>query len=97
MTKCWKCGKEIDSEIYRNSECPSCGADLHVCRGCGFYSPGSHNSCRESQADSVGDKERSNFCDWFRPGSAAESAGDGIRRKNALDAFNSLFGGGICL
>jgi len=27
-----------------------------------------NNQCRESSADRVVDKERSNFCDWFKPG-----------------------------
>ena len=64
---CWKCRKEISIEKpVRGDECPLCHADLHACRGCDFYESGAHNDCRESSAEFVGDKERSNFCDYFR-------------------------------
>jgi len=64
---CWKCKKEISLEkIARSDECSFCHADLHVCRMCDFYESGAHNDCRESSADMVTDKERSNFCDYFR-------------------------------
>ena len=55
---CWKCGKEIDVsvKIYRDSEC-SCGADLHSCKNCKFYSPNSHYECKETIEDFVSDKE----------------------------------------
>ena len=64
---CWKCGKEnnIDS-VFRNTECSSCHADLHCCKGCKFYAPGSHYDCRESVDSLVSDKEKANFCDFFQ-------------------------------
>ena len=64
---CWKCRKEISIEKpVRGDECPFCHADLHVCKACEFYESGAHNDCRESSADMVSDKERANFCDYFR-------------------------------
>lgn len=64
---CWKCKKEISIEKpVRGDECPLCHADLHVCKACDFYESGAHNDCRESSAEYVTDKERSNFCDYFR-------------------------------
>lgn len=63
---CWKCRKEITVEqIFRNTECPLCHADLHVCKGCKFFVPGNHFECRENITDPVTDKEKSNFCDYF--------------------------------
>ena len=102
---CWKCRKEIDIEKpARGDECPLCHADLHVCRACEFYESGAHNDCRESSAERVTDKERANFCDYFRI--SAKSGHDpsvmlgldpGISPKTkskadaARDAFNALF------
>jgi len=64
---CWKCGKEIDvSQVYRNTECSACHVDLHVCKGCDFYAPGNHFDCRETVDQLISDKEKSNFCDYFR-------------------------------
>ncbi len=96
---CWKCGKETNIEKpVRGDECPLCHADLHVCKACGFYESGAHNDCRESSAEFVTDKERGNFCDYFRASqslSGVEGA-KGVMPGNdkaaaARDAFNALF------
>lgn len=92
---CWKCKKEIKIEsIHRNSECPECHADLHCCRGCKFYAPGSHYDCKETVDELVTDKDRSNFCDWFSTAAISEGSGGGgtDKAKAARDAFNALFG-----
>ena len=93
---CWKCRKEINIEKpVRGDECPLCHADLHVCKACEFYESGAHNDCRETSADFVSDKERGNFCDYFRASTKiAAGGGDGGKSKAdaAKDAFNALFG-----
>ncbi|HVN96043.1 MAG TPA: hypothetical protein VMT62_06410 [Syntrophorhabdaceae bacterium] len=67
MKKCYKCKAEIESEkISFREECPVCGSDLHVCLNCSFYDTGKANSCREDQADYVKEKEKANYCDYFR-------------------------------
>ena len=33
---------------------------------CAFYSETSYNECKESQADRVLDKEKANYCDYFK-------------------------------
>ena len=95
---CWKCGKEIDVsvKIYRDSEC-ECGADLHCCKNCKFYSQGSHYDCKESIEDFVSDKESSNFCDFFSPKQIFSLKNDEDKAQKAKDAFNSLFGSIVCL
>ena len=103
---CWKCKKEISIEKpVRGDECPFCHADLHVCLACDFYESGAHNDCRESSAEFVNDKERGNFCDYFRvthrfavpepvegqgPHSAQGPQDD--KASAARNAFNALFG-----
>ncbi len=93
---CWKCRKEISIEKpVRGDECPLCHADLHVCRACKFYESGAHNSCRESSAEFVNDKERSNFCEYFDPShnlSPSNGENGKSRADSARDAFNALFG-----
>ena len=93
---CWKCKKEIPLEKpARSDECPLCHADLHVCRACEFYESGAHNDCRESSAEFVSDKERGNFCDYFRlsnkAGSASNTSAGKSKADAARDAFNALF------
>ena len=91
---CWKCRKETNIEkAVRGDECPHCHADLHVCKACDFYESGSHNDCRESSAEFVSDKERGNFCDYFRASTKiASGTGRGDKAAAAKDAFNALFG-----
>jgi len=94
---CWKCRKETGIEKpVRGDECPLCHADLHVCKACEFYESGAHNDCRESSAEFVNDKERGNFCDYFRPNPKIEEVSSDASGKSkadaARDAFNALFG-----
>lgn len=55
--------------VGRRDVCPNCMADIRSCKMCQFYDPKSYNECRESQADRVQDKEKANFCDYFKIGS----------------------------
>ncbi len=93
---CWKCGKNIDlsAGIYRTSTCPTCGADLHSCKNCKFYAPGSHYDCHESVDEIVTDKERANFCDYFSARAEFKNAAENSaasKIQEARNAFNSLF------
>jgi hypothetical protein len=67
MKICHQCKKEITADLFigRQTSCPSCGMDMHVCLNCSFYERGAYNDCRESQAERVLEKNRSNFCDYF--------------------------------
>ena len=82
MGSCHACGAELpgDLPIFRETECPRCSQPLKVCLNCTFYEKGLQWDCRESIAEPVRDKERANFCDYFRlregPGDqAGEQAG----------------------
>lgn len=67
MAVCFACKKELKimDRVGRRDTC-SCGADLHCCRNCQFYDPGSYNECHEPVADRVVDKTISNFCEYFK-------------------------------
>ncbi len=92
---CWKCGASLAAEplpLARGAECPSCNADLHVCRLCAFYDPAVARSCREPVADEVHNKERANFCGYFQPRPEAFAAQDPRAARDARDALDALFG-----
>lgn len=93
---CWKCKKNIqDSDIiYHTSTCDFCGTDLHSCKNCKFYSVGSHYDCHESEVEFVSDKEKANFCDFFKPniGEFQNITKDDQSKQKARDAFAALFG-----
>ena len=63
---CFRCGTAVSvlpttGKVGRRDDCPSYGADLHVCKNCRFYDATAYNQCREPQAERVVEKERSNF------------------------------------
>ena len=97
MANCYHCGKELSSvPVVRSSECPGCRRDVRVCRNCRHFSPGSHWDCRETVSDQVSDKERANFCDWFKlaegqgPGNASNQAVE--KEQKARQGLAALFG-----
>ncbi len=91
---CWRCGASIAEEplpLARAAHCTACRADLHVCKLCEFYATGIANDCREPIAERVVNKERANFCGYFKVRAGAyRVAPEAATARNALDA---LFGG----
>lgn len=91
---CWNCKSLYEGEIFRTTECPSCKKDLHSCRNCRFYKPGSHFDCAETVEDPVTDKEKSNFCDFFKAKDSLEGESSGTSKSDeARRAAEALFGG----
>lgn len=87
---CSFCQKEIaEPKIHIRDECPGCGRDLHICLNCQFYDANAYRQCRESIREPVQDKEKANYCDFFRP--AAKGSTPGGSGDDSLKKLNSLF------
>ena len=98
MRVCYSCRDtlERDLKVFRSTTCSSCGKDLKVCKNCTFYSPGLHLDCRETIDEPVTDKEKANFCSFFRFREISSAKSDmppseSTGRKKAQKAFNELF------
>ena len=91
MGNCYFCGTQIDGPVYRRSECSQCGKELKICLNCEFYSPGSHWDCHETIPEAVKDKDRANFCDYFRVSSKNRSKPADKSGNSHTQAFNDLF------
>jgi len=92
---CWKCGHALDDmpmPLRRRDECPACGVDLHVCRMCEFYATSVAKSCREPVAEEVTDKERANFCGYFRGLPGVHAAGGVGEAEAARAQLEAMFG-----
>jgi len=93
---CYRCGAslaELTPPISRQDECPNCAVYLHVCRMCRFFRPQVPTQCTEDDAEEVIEKERVNFCDWFKPAAMVfdpQRAQDDDRARSELA---SLFDG----
>ncbi|HKE93368.1 MAG TPA: hypothetical protein VKB34_03600 [Povalibacter sp.] len=93
---CWKCGTSLADytlPLRRLEECRKCGAELHVCKMCEWYSTAVAKHCREPVAEEVKDKERANFCDYFQPRPDAWSAKPHTEAAQARSQLDALFGG----
>lgn len=92
---CWKCGvslADLSLPLRRLDECPQCHAELHVCKLCEWYSLSVAKHCRETVAEEVKDKERANFCDYFKPKADAYSMTDVDASAKAQAELDALFG-----
>lgn len=93
---CWKCGAslaELSLPLRRLDECKACGAELHVCKMCVDYDTAVAKSCREPIAEEVQDKERANFCDYFKPRPDAYKPRDSAEVARSRAGLDSLFAG----
>ena len=93
---CWKCGAslaELTLPLRRLEECRQCHAELHVCKLCEWYSVAVAKHCREPIAEEVKDKERANFCDYFKPREDAYSNQSTDAAAKAQAELDALFGG----
>ena len=87
---CAFCNKEINvTKVHIRDECPACGHDLHICLHCEFYDANAYRQCRESIREPVQNKERANYCDFFRAAArgAARNATDSADFKKLNDLF----------
>jgi hypothetical protein len=87
---CWNCGVELSPLDYGRADiCAKCARDTKVCKGCELYDPAVNKQCRETEAELVVDKERSNFCDYFRP---RAGTGSQTKTRDAMkNAAEALF------
>ncbi len=96
--QCQFCGTAVtlDEPIPRESSCEKCLRDLKCCRQCRHYDPSLNNSCRETEAELVEDKERRNFCEFFafNPAPFRAASVDKSREALARAKLEGLFKGG---
>lgn len=92
---CLRCGASLSSlslPLSRRDQCPECDADLHVCKMCVHFDKTVPRQCREDGAEDVTDKDRPNFCDWFKPSASAFDPDAKSEADAAKDALAALFG-----
>jgi hypothetical protein len=93
---CHSCGAAITigEPIPRDAECDSCRRDVRCCMNCRHYDIRYNNSCRETMADPVEDKDRRNFCEYFAPNQAgAPAAKSSAKQAESRAKLDALFGG----
>ncbi|MEX2494595.1 MAG: hypothetical protein WD448_00820 [Woeseia sp.] len=93
--ECYRCGESLVAltlPLSRRDECPACSAHLHVCRMCEFYDPAAVAQCLEDDAEEVKEKERVNFCEWFKIRPGAFDPQRARKAEQAKAGLAALFG-----
>ncbi len=86
---CHKCGGKLEFEVkmQRTDTCVHCGTDLHCCKNCEYWDPGSYNECRERISEYVPERERTNHCTFFTFRTSERTAVDKDNVRSRLDAL----------
>lgn len=92
--QCFQCKKKFDMDdatvtVQRSEECPNCGAPVRCCYMCDFYDASSYNECREPMAEKIREKDKANFCNYYRL--AKEGHKPGYDKDDYLKQADSLF------
>src|SRR5689334_15348304 len=94
MPACHKCGRGLnaDADYGRQDTCQGCRNPTRVCLNCKNYDKSQYNDCSEPAAERVVEKEKSNFCDYFKPSEKTDGAASGLSaRELAIKAAEDLF------
>ena len=90
--KCYNCESVLDFEpnqsVGRRDDCHQCSVDLRCCKMCQFYDVKAYNECKEPMAPRILEKEKANFCDYYKLTSGGQ---DNNSKDDLLSAANALF------
>lgn len=89
--KCGACGAAVQTSIASDSTCPKCNADLHTCRSCISFDPGSRFECRKPITARIVNKGGRNTCELFAPRTVVERETSSGKPTDARQAFANLF------
>jgi hypothetical protein len=89
--KCAACAAIISANVGLESSCPKCNADLHTCRMCTFFDPGSRFECRKPLTARVVNKGGRNNCELFAARTVVERETSSGKPTDARQAFANLF------
>ena len=93
MSRCAQCGTVLQG-VSGEGKCPKCGFELHSCKQCTFFDPGSRFECMKPVTLRIAKKDMRNECDIFeiRVTHEKETSTPASSRPNdARAAFENLF------
>jgi len=93
MKRCYFCGRELEVSrvVGREEICPQCHRDVRCCFNCTFYDPQASNQCREPQSETISDRGRSTFCDFFLFGDKEDGNQGKQAAERAREEWERLF------
>ena len=93
ISRCAQCGTVLQS-TPPSGLCPKCGFELHSCKQCMYFDPGSRFECMQPVAERVAKKDARNDCTFYEMRVTREketSTPASLRPNDARQAFENLF------
>ena len=97
VSRCAQCGTVLGGmpvDMPRDEKCPKCGFELHSCKQCMYFDPGSRFECMQPVKERVAKKDVRNECASFEIRVTREketSTPASQRPRDARAAFDNLF------
>jgi predicted nucleic acid-binding Zn-ribbon protein len=93
VSRCAQCGTVLQLVSEPVGQCPKCGFELHSCKQCVHFDPGSRNECRQPVPERVAKKDMLNTCTFYvlKTTVERETSNNAGRVDDARKAFENLF------
>jgi hypothetical protein len=92
VSRCTQCGTVLPSPP--GEKCLKCGFELHSCKQCTYFDPGSRFECMQPITERIARKDARNECTFYEIRVTREketSTPANLRPNDARQAFENLF------
>jgi hypothetical protein len=93
ISRCTQCGTVLQG-MTTTGQCPKCGFELHSCKQCTYFDPGSRFECMQPVKERIAKKDARNDCTLYEIRVTREketSTPASLRPNDARAAFDNLF------
>jgi len=93
VSRCAQCGTVLQG-MATTGQCPKCGFELHSCKQCTYFDPGSRFECMQPVKERVAKKDVRNDCTFYEIRVTREketSTPAALKPNDARAAFDNLF------
>ncbi len=93
VSRCTQCGTVLQG-VSGVGQCPKCGFELHSCKQCTYFDPGSRFECMQPVKERIAKKDARNDCSLYEIRVTREketSTPASLRPNDARAAFENLF------
>ena len=93
VSRCTQCGTVLQG-MPTTGQCPKCGFELHSCKQCTYFDPGSRFECMQPIKERIAKKDARNECALYEIRVTREketSTPASLRPNDARAAFDNLF------
>jgi hypothetical protein len=93
VSRCAQCGTLLQ-DVPSDGKCPKCAFELHSCKQCSYFDPGSRFECMQPVKVRIAKKDARNECELYEIRVTREketSTPAALRPNDARAAFENLF------